>query len=193
MRRGVLAIEVAAGRLSAADDDAGAARRAIFTRPIFPIRMSSSAPAASSGCRISCCGRRPTASSFSCRSIGPISTAPRWKARSPSSAAASAASADWSHRPDRDHARTDATRADAVTKARRAAKRGNLVLRVGVGRRARAARASLVPMLGGWLFLALCAVAAGVHSLGMDVARRRSGPSLRISCPGWRHCSWPRR
>ena len=65
--------------------------RGISTRPIFPIPTSSSAPAASSGCRISCCGRPPIASWFSFRSIGPISTARRSRAPLPSSAGASAA------------------------------------------------------------------------------------------------------
>ena len=57
--------------------------RAISTRRICPIPISSSAPAASSGCPISCCGRPPTASSCSCRPTGRTSTARRSRARSP--------------------------------------------------------------------------------------------------------------
>ena len=79
--------------------------QAISMRPICPIPISSSAPAASSGCPISCCGRRPTASSCSSRPIGPISIAPRSKARSPNIAVASAASAAWSRAPGRDRGR----------------------------------------------------------------------------------------
>ena len=65
-------------------------------RPTFPIPTSSSAPPANSGCRISCCGRRPTPSWCSCRSIGRTSIAPpsnrRWR-NSPAASAASAAPA----------------------------------------------------------------------------------------------------
>ena len=43
-------------------------------RPAFPIRTSSSARRAKCACRISCCGRRPTPNSCSCRSYGLIST-----------------------------------------------------------------------------------------------------------------------
>ena len=72
------------------------------TRPIFPIPISSSAPAASSGCRISCFGSRPIANWCSCRPIGPTSTAPRSKRRSANTNSASAGSAAWSRRPDPD-------------------------------------------------------------------------------------------
>ncbi len=65
-------------------------------------RISSSAPAASSGSPISCCGRRPTASLCSSRPTGPTSTGPRSRARSPNIADASVGSAAWSREPDRD-------------------------------------------------------------------------------------------
>ena len=97
--------EVAAGTLDPSDDHRRTARRSTSTRPICPIPISSSAPAASSGCRISCSGRRPTANSCSCRSTGRTSTAPRSKARSPNTAGASAGSAAWSRRPDPDRGR----------------------------------------------------------------------------------------
>ena len=77
----------------------------ISTRPIFPIPISSSAPAASSGCRIFCSGRRPIANWCSCRSIGPISTVPRSRPQSPNTTSASAVSAAWSRRPDPDPGR----------------------------------------------------------------------------------------
>ena len=69
---------------------------------------SSSAPAASSGCRISCSGRRPTANWCSCRSIGRTSTAPRSKPRSTNTAVASAASAGSPPRPGPDRGRNRA-------------------------------------------------------------------------------------
>ena len=60
----------------------------------FPTPTSSSALPASSGCRISCCGRRPTPNSCFCRSIGRISTAPRSNPRSRNISRANAAMAD---------------------------------------------------------------------------------------------------
>src|SRR6266513_1623731 len=56
-----------------------------------PIPISSSAPVASNGSPISSCGRRLTASSYSCRPIGRISIALRWKAQSSSIAGVDAA------------------------------------------------------------------------------------------------------
>src|SRR5207247_377459 len=64
-----------------------------------PIPISSSAPAASSGSRISCCGRPPTANSSFCRSIGRISTAPRSSRRSRNIGDANAGSVASSHGP----------------------------------------------------------------------------------------------
>ncbi len=84
-----MAAAVAAGDLGSPPTSS----RAISTLRICPTPISSSAPAASSGCPISCCGRRPTASSFSYRPIGRISTAPRSRLRSPSIAGASGGSA----------------------------------------------------------------------------------------------------
>jgi undecaprenyl diphosphate synthase len=95
-----LAIEVAEGRLSA--DEISPERLGSYLHaPDIPdpdvIIRTSASPT-------SCSGRRPIANSFSCRSTGPISTAPHSKARSRNTAAASAASADWSPIPDRDRA-----------------------------------------------------------------------------------------
>jgi hypothetical protein len=59
-----------------------------------PIPTSSSAPVASSGCPISCCGRPPIVNSFSSPPIGRTLTARRWKTRSPNIGVASAVLAD---------------------------------------------------------------------------------------------------
>ena len=58
-----------------------------------PTPICSSAPAASSGCRTSCCGRAPTPSCSSATACGPSSTRPRSTRPLPPSSAASAASA----------------------------------------------------------------------------------------------------
>ena len=67
---------VAAGDLAVSAVTADELSQATSMRRTSPIPISSSAPAASSGCRISCCGRRPTANWCSFRPIGRISTAP---------------------------------------------------------------------------------------------------------------------
>ncbi len=103
----------------------GDASAAISMRRICPIPISSSAPAASSGCRISCSGRRPTANSCSCRPTGPISTAPRSKARSPNTSGANAGSAAWSRRPDPE----PVAEADRRFRTGSDCRRSNLVLR----------------------------------------------------------------
>ena len=97
-----IAEDVASGALEpeavTEEHDRTASRRAGHA----PIPISSSAPAASSGCRISCSGRRPIRSWCSCRSTGRTSTAPRSKPRSTNTAGASAASAGSPRRPGRE-------------------------------------------------------------------------------------------
>src|SRR5271170_1893861 len=69
------------------------------TRPDFPIPISSSAPPARCGCRISCSGRPPMPNSSSCRSCGPISTTRLSSPRSINMRRASVGSALSSSRP----------------------------------------------------------------------------------------------
>ena len=85
---------VASRASSSADDDhAGDRLPTISTRPAFPIRTWSSAPAANCGCPTSCSGRPPTANSSSCPATGPISAATTSPRRSASTRRANGATA----------------------------------------------------------------------------------------------------
>ena len=89
-----LASEVAAGRMPPRVRSRRKRSPPISMRRICRIPISSSAPAASSGSRTSCCGRPPIASSSSFRPIGRTSTVPRSKVPSPNIAVASDGLAD---------------------------------------------------------------------------------------------------
>ena len=73
----------------------------ISIRRTFPIPTSSSAPAASSGCRTSCCGRRPMPNWCSADPLAGLRRGRAGNARSPNMPGASAASAAL-RKPDRD-------------------------------------------------------------------------------------------
>ena len=132
--------------------------------PDCPIPTSSSAPAASSGCPISCCGRRPIANSCLCRFTGRTSIA----------AALESAIAEYSRRERRFGGLVAQYRIVTVAEAEptrpfdcAGAPARNLALRV-ASALVLAPLAIAVAYVGGWPFVVFWGARCGRGALGMD-------------------------
>ena len=185
----------AAGRARAGGDDQAAghhARGAVgcarYARSC-PTPICSSAPAASCGCRISCCGSRPIPSSCSSMRSGPTSVASCWSRPSTSSVGATVGSAAW--RPDRPFDGRQSTEAKGPHERRPRGERR----RRRIGRCARAPRRRFRAEAG--LGRRHGRGRGSVHVLRGDAVRRagrgrHGAPELGMGTPGARPRSRPR-